>query len=425
MNTKPSSKDQSSNAVRSREILEASAERPWLGRSQNASFMVSPFPPLHYLKTLPRPEIGSIPYGQVITSCTVPGTMALTFDDGPWKYTSDLLDLLQREHVRATFFVCGGNMANDQITGYGHPGILQRMLTSGHQVGSHTWAHPDLTDLDKDEVLQQIWLNERALIGVLGMLPTYFRPPYLSWDDETLGIISRLGYHVISLDVDTRDWAGDYNAARQNFRDAVGSGTASKMVLAHDIHEQTVYDLAEWMIDEAKELGYSFVTVGECLGDAKSNWYRNPYDGYSWQHKSGPHYGDKVERNGVRSGNLSVDDSETVEANDINNRAVSQPLTSTVTKDTVPVPQAKRVESAQPDFDNLKRMKGVELDSSDRPPSDHIHRLVVRGSVAEAIQGNSTNIAAGASQTSAAGLHPLGSMARILLVLTTSFLMRQ
>lgn len=231
----------------------------------------SPFPPLHYVKTLPRPEIGPIPYGQVITSCTVPGTMALTFDDGPWKYTSDLLDLLQREHVRATFFVCGGNMADDQITGYGHPHILQRMLTSGHQVGSHTWAHPDLADLDEDDMLQQLWLNERALIGVLGMLPTYFRPPYLSWDDATLGTLSRLGYHVISIDVDTRDWEGDYHAARQNFREAVGSGTASKLVLAHDIHEQSVYDLAEWMIDEARKLGYNFVTVGECLGDSQRN----------------------------------------------------------------------------------------------------------------------------------------------------------
>lgn len=248
-----------------------------VGSSSSAS------PSLDYLAQLPRPHLGSTPYGQVITSCTVPGTLALSFDDGPWLYTSDLLDLLQREGVRATFFVCGRNMAEDQLTGYGHPQLLRRMVRSGHQIGTHTWAHPNLAETSQSEAFRQMYLNEQALVSALGILPTYFRPPYLKWSAETLDVTEELGYHVITLDVDTRDWAGDYDAAEQNFLATLGWGSDSKLVLAHDIHERTVYEFAEWMIDTAKERGYKLVTVGECLGDSKDNWYRSPYTGESWQ----------------------------------------------------------------------------------------------------------------------------------------------
>lgn len=258
-------------------------------KTKDSDSASSAYPSLDYLAQLPRPELGLEPYGQVVTSCTVPGTLALTFDDGPWRYTSDLLDLLKRKGVRATFFVCGSNIAEDQLTGYGHPQILRRMITSGHQIGTHTWAHPNLAELSRSEVLRQMYLNEQALVAILGILPTYFRPPYLEWSEDTLDAMAELGYHIITLDVDTRDWAGDYDAAKQNYLAALGWGSDSKLVLAHDIHERTVYEFAEWMIDTAKERGYRLVTVGECLGDSVDNWYRSPYTGDSWQSDATSH----------------------------------------------------------------------------------------------------------------------------------------
>lgn len=249
----------------------------------------NPFPPLSYLSTLPRPRLGKVPYGEVITTCTVPNTLALTFDDGPWEYTPELLDLLSRSSARATFFVCGGNMATDQMTGHGSPHLLRRMLASGHQVGSHTWAHPDLSSIDEDEARRQLWLNERALVGVLGLLPTYLRPPYLSWEGGTLEVAADLGYHVAGVDADTLDWEGDYDAARRNFVGALAAqgedGGGGRIVLAHDTHEETVHELAGFMIREAKRRGFELVTLGECLGDDKENWYRNPYDGGSWRRR--------------------------------------------------------------------------------------------------------------------------------------------
>jgi peptidoglycan/xylan/chitin deacetylase (PgdA/CDA1 family) len=76
----------------------------------------------------------SIPYGTVITSCTVSGTVALTFDDGPFVYTEQLLDILQSNGVHATFFQNGQNYDNI----YNYAPTIQRIVDEGHQIGSHT-----------------------------------------------------------------------------------------------------------------------------------------------------------------------------------------------------------------------------------------------------------------------------------------------
>lgn len=244
-------------------------------------------PSLSWLYRLPRPELGSVPYGELITTCNEPGTVALTFDDGPWQYTKDLLDILRDYEAEATFFVCGGNMGGDgQITDYGHPRLLRRMIDEGHQVGTHTWAHSDLTTVDEYDIIDQLLFNEQALVQALGRIPTYFRPPYFSTNDAVLDTVGQLGYHVINAGVDTNDWKGDYDAAKQAFSQAIQQGqwdgSAGKIVLAHDIHDRTVHELAAYMIEHARDAGFRLVTVGECMGDPEQNWYRDPRTGGSY-----------------------------------------------------------------------------------------------------------------------------------------------
>lgn len=244
-------------------------------------------PPLNWLANLPRPELGDVPYGELITTCYEPGTVALTFDDGPWQYTEDLLNILRDYDAQATFFVCGGNMGGDgQITENGHPHLLRRMVEEGHQVGTHTWAHADLTTVDEYGILDQLLFNEQAIVQALDRIPTYFRPPYFSTNEDVLDTVGDFGYHVINAGVDTNDWKGDYDAARQAFSQAVQGGSADgsggRIVLAHDIHERTVHELAAYMIEEARNAGFRLVTVGECMGDAEENWYRDPRTGGSW-----------------------------------------------------------------------------------------------------------------------------------------------
>jgi peptidoglycan/xylan/chitin deacetylase (PgdA/CDA1 family) len=76
----------------------------------------------------------SVPYGTVITSCSVPGTFALTFDDGPYIYTDELLNILASNDVKATFFLNGQNFGNI----FSFTSTVQRMVNDGHQIGSQT-----------------------------------------------------------------------------------------------------------------------------------------------------------------------------------------------------------------------------------------------------------------------------------------------
>jgi peptidoglycan/xylan/chitin deacetylase (PgdA/CDA1 family) len=81
-----------------------------------------------------------VPYGTFILDCVTKGDIAITFDDGPYLYTNDLLDLLARYGVKATFFIVGnnGNGAIDQIPQWTN--VVQRMDREGHHIASHTWG---------------------------------------------------------------------------------------------------------------------------------------------------------------------------------------------------------------------------------------------------------------------------------------------
>ncbi|KAJ5918575.1 Glycoside hydrolase/deacetylase beta/alpha-barrel [Penicillium verhagenii] len=233
-----------------------------------------------------RPHIGVVQYGpQQIRSCAVPGTVALTFDDGPSRYTGDLLDLLDKYEAPATFFVTGINNGKGAIDDPELPwaSLISRMLLGGHQVASHTWSHEDLSKVTVAQRVDQMVKNEAALRNIMGSFPTYMRPPYSSCEEgsgcrEDLG---RMGYHIVLYDVDTDDYKNDNPGLIQKSKDifdaALSSGNPAShswLIIAHDAHEQTVHNLTEHMLQTMARLGYRPATVGECLRDSREMWYR-------------------------------------------------------------------------------------------------------------------------------------------------------
>ncbi|KAJ5098019.1 Glycoside hydrolase/deacetylase beta/alpha-barrel [Penicillium argentinense] len=237
-------------------------------------------------RDIPRPLIGKVPYGpQEIRTCTEPGTVALTFDDGPTRYTGDLLDLLDKYEAPATFFITGVNNGKGQIDDMALPWapLIERMMLSGHQIGSHTWSHEDLSKVTPVQRTEQLEKNEAALRNIIGSFPTYMRPPYSSCVAhsgcrEDLG---KMGYHIVLYDIDTDDYKNDDPGLIQHSKDifdkALSFGdalTKSWLVIGHDAHEQTVHNLTEHMLQTIRRLGYRPVTVGDCLGDPRENWYR-------------------------------------------------------------------------------------------------------------------------------------------------------
>jgi len=251
-------------------------------------------PPGTNTSSVPRPLLGNIPYGVSIQHCSIPGKVALTFDDGPYIWTGDLLDILKANNVTATFFIVGNNggkgQINDPKTGY--PAIIQRMYAEGHQIGSHTWSHQDLSTLTHQQRMDQIVKNEIAITDILGFFPTYLRPPYESCDSDCMNDLGVMGYHVLNYDVDTLDWQENYPNSQQIFLSALQSGkpaTSSFIELTHDIHNGTVHGFTQFMINNLRQMGYTTALVGECLNDPRINWYRNPTTGQAWSSaSSGP-----------------------------------------------------------------------------------------------------------------------------------------
>ncbi|KAK6221987.1 hypothetical protein LQW54_001207 [Pestalotiopsis sp. IQ-011] len=214
----------------------------------------------------------SVPVGTIITACTVPNTFALTFDDGPFAYTSELLDLLSSNGVKATFFLNGQNWGSI----YDYTSVLTRMDAEGHQIGSHTWSHADLATLDAAGITSQMTQLETALTSILGKVPAYMRPPYFSTNALALSTLGGLGYHVINANIDTLDYEHDddtIGVAFTNFQNGLASG--GTVSLMHDVHAQTVHVLVQEAINAIKAKGLTPVTVGTCLGDASANWYKS------------------------------------------------------------------------------------------------------------------------------------------------------
>jgi peptidoglycan/xylan/chitin deacetylase (PgdA/CDA1 family) len=219
----------------------------------------------------------TVPFGTPIFACTRPGVVALTFDDGPYIYTPQVLDALAAAGMRATFFLNGQNWGSISD----HTGTVQRILNDGHQIGSHTWSHPNLADLSNAQVTTEMTRLEDALLGIIGRFPTYMRAPYFSTNANTLQVLRDLGYHYIHANIDTLDWVNNTPQTNENsvniFRDGLNAG--GSIVLAHDVHQTTATLLVNRMIEIIRQRGLQAVTVGECLGDPAANWYRTSRTG--------------------------------------------------------------------------------------------------------------------------------------------------
>ncbi|GHB32060.1 hypothetical protein GCM10010306_026550 [Streptomyces umbrinus] len=207
--------------------------------------------------------------GSRVHSYRVPDhVVALTFDDGPDPtWTPRVLDVLDRHGVDATFFVVGSAAARE-------PGLVRELAASGHEVGLHTFTHPDLVYQSPSRLERELAQTQLALAGSAGVHSTLFRPPYSSraadLDNLSWPVVQRLGekgYIASFVDVDSEDWRrpGADAIADRVTRPLTGRGA---VVLLHDSggdRSQTVRAL-DRLIPELKSRGYRFTTVTGALG---------------------------------------------------------------------------------------------------------------------------------------------------------------
>ncbi|KAI4666092.1 uncharacterized protein J4E78_003559 [Alternaria triticimaculans] len=234
------------------------------------SFIVAAFTAVAIAGPIPEPldmmKRAGPAAGQVITKCANPGQIALAYDDGPSQYTQKLVDTLTAGGAKGTFFVTGS------LYGciYNQKTALQNAHKAGHQIASHTWSHPsNFGSLSTNDLTSQMTRLEQALVNIIGVKPTYMRPPYLATGGNVLPTMKTLGYRVITDDVDSGDWNGKTPQQSQQVFQQAGTSGNGHIPLMHETYASTVNTLTPWLINWAKNNGLKMVTVAECLGDAQ------------------------------------------------------------------------------------------------------------------------------------------------------------
>lgn len=203
------------------------------------------------------------------TSCVIPGQVGLAFIQGPYAYTAQALDLLDASGFKATFFLNGDNWGSI----YDYSSVVQRMYTSGHQVGSNTWSNVDLDTLDKNGIESQLYQLEDALRSIIGVYPTYLLPPYGQTNQLVRDTAASLGYKIIKPDILTYDeqHQSDIQIATNNF--IAGLDAGGSIALVHDVYQATVETMLPAMISAINDRGLTAVSLSTCFGRPASNSY--------------------------------------------------------------------------------------------------------------------------------------------------------
>ncbi|KAF9958342.1 hypothetical protein BGZ72_000483 [Mortierella alpina] len=208
-----------------------------------------------------------------IDTCLQPGTVALTFDDGPGDFNDQLLALLARKNVKATFFVLG--MKIDESPALA--ATLKKMLNAGHQLASHTYSHSNLDLMTPEQQRSEITRTADTMFNHAGVRPAYMRAPEGNCNAACVKLMNDMGLVVSHWNLDTHDWkytalptaeAVEKSMVDIN-RDLVANSnpqTDSWILLEHEIHKFSVENLAEKVIDAVIAKGYKFVLMDECIG---------------------------------------------------------------------------------------------------------------------------------------------------------------
>ncbi|WP_082683561.1 polysaccharide deacetylase family protein [Fictibacillus sp. FJAT-27399] len=189
---------------------------------------------------------------------------ALTFDDGPdGKTTDQILYILKKYHVKATFFVVG-----KQVKAY--PSVIKRIHKDGHYIGNHTYSHPSLTKSNRTKIRSELTKTNQLLHPLIGYQPAVMRPPYGSYNNLVISEAKRAHMKVVIWSVDTRDWSGVSTGTILN---TVKKETRpGAIILQHTIPHKNMSNTTVALpkiIERLKKQGYTFVTVPEMLGMKK------------------------------------------------------------------------------------------------------------------------------------------------------------
>ena len=202
--------------------------------------------------------------------------LAISFDDGPDpRWTPKILDVLKEKGVPATFFVIGIDASQS-------PQILKREFAEGHEIGNHTYTHPNFEDISHTQLRWELNLTQRLIESTLGVKTILFRPPYgidhqpeYAEEVAQLPLAQDMGYLIVGQKIDPHDWRqpdGKQVAAQEIVNNVLNQAGDGNIILFHDgggDRSQTVLALPQ-VIDKLRAEGYEFVSVTDLIGKTRA-----------------------------------------------------------------------------------------------------------------------------------------------------------
>ncbi len=179
--------------------------------------------------------------------------LVLSFDDGPSKYTPELLSILKEQNVKANFFILGKNAIN-------YPDILLQEEKDGHIIGIHSYEHVFFTKISSDDVLEQITTTSNIIYEITQDSPYYIRVPYGILNNNVKEIIKSQDLQSVLWNVDSLDW--NYKNTEKIIEHVINTTQGNDIILMHDTFSTTV-TAVEKLIKYYKENGYEFVNLNE------------------------------------------------------------------------------------------------------------------------------------------------------------------
>ena len=186
-------------------------------------------------------------------------TIALTFDDGPHpRYTGQILEILDKYDVKATFFFVGQNIEY-------YPEAARAVVDAGHEIGNHTYTHNRVKEMSQDKVLAEMSRCDDMIYRLGECQTVLFRPPEGAFGEAVEKSAEMLGYSVILWSIDTRDW--DHSTPAEIFQNVTQNIDSGDIILMHDYvgYNSPTPQALELIIPELQSRGYRFVTVSELI----------------------------------------------------------------------------------------------------------------------------------------------------------------
>lgn len=195
--------------------------------------------------------------------------IALTFDDGPDEdFTPQILDILKKYNVKATFYVIGEKVQYNKK-------IIKREYEEGHEIGNHTYTHINVSKNGYNKIKKEIGDTQSAVKSVTGVYPKTFRPPYRAISKDMCEIIKEKDMNIVLWSyVDARDWQSPgVSSIVKSIETEIQNGC---IILLHDYNKvrnsksQTI-DALDIIIPDLLEKGYKFITISELIEHLEKN----------------------------------------------------------------------------------------------------------------------------------------------------------